>query len=126
MKRSNLVTTVITLIVIVISISGCYYDKEELLYPGNSVCDTIAVKYSTTVLPIISASCYSCHAGSFPSGGIKVDTYNDLRALALNGKLYGTISYSAGYQPMPKNLPQLSACKIATIKVWIDAGAPNN
>jgi len=126
MKLSSLVTAFTTLIVIALSVSGCYYDKEELLYPGNSVCDSTAVKYSTAVLPIMSASCYSCHAGNFPSGGIKLDTYSDLRVQALNGKLYGSISHSAGYSQMPKNLPQLSACKIATIKGWVDAGAPNN
>jgi len=107
--------------------SGCYYDKEELLYPASFTCDTTSiVKYSTTVLPIMVASCYSCHAGQFQSGGIKLDTYADLRVHALNGKLYGTITHNGSYPAMPFGAPKLSDCKIASIKSWIDAGAPNN
>ena len=113
--------------VLITGTSGCYYDKEELLYPGSLSCDTATVvKYSTTVLPIITASCYSCHGGSFPSGAIRLDTYTDLRVNALNGKLYGTISHNQSYPVMPRNAPKLSDCKIASIKKWIDAGAPNN
>jgi hypothetical protein len=111
---------------LVTGISGCYYDKEELLYPGSGICDTAAVKYSTTVVPIVSASCYSCHAGSFPSGGVKLDTYNDIRVHALSGRLYGAISHSNGFVPMPQSSPMLSSCKIQGIKRWIDDGAPNN
>lgn len=106
---------------------GCTYDKEELLYPASFVCDTTnVVKYSTTVLPIITASCYSCHGGLFPSGAIRLDTYADLRTNALNGKLYGTITHNGSYPIMPRDAPKLSDCKIASIKKWIDAGAPNN
>jgi uncharacterized membrane protein len=106
--------------------SGCYYDKEELLYPGSFVCDTAAVRYSTTVLPIVSASCYSCHAGTFPSGSVKLDTYNDIKVHAQNGRLYGAISHSSGFVPMPQSGAKLSDCNISSIKRWIDAGAPNN
>lgn len=113
--------------VLLATTSGCYYDKEELLYPGSLTCDTATVvKYSTTVLPIITASCYSCHSGLFPSGAIRLDTYPDLRVHALNGRLYGTITHNGSYPAMPRDAPKLSDCKIASIKRWIDAGAPNN
>lgn len=111
---------------LVMGTGGCYYDKEELLYPGSFICDTAAVKYSTTILPIVSASCYSCHAGQFPLGGIRLDSYADLRLVALNGKLYGTITHNGSFPPMPRDAPKLSDCKIGYIKTWIDAGAPNN
>lgn len=116
----------LALTALLVTVSGCYYDKEELLYPNFGICDTAAVKYSTTVLPIITANCYSCHAGNFPSGGIKLDTYNDIRVHATSGRLYGAISHSNGFQPMPQNAPMLSTCKIQAIKKWIDDGAPNN
>ena len=116
----------ISIVLLATGISGCYYDKEQLLYPDFGTCDTAAVKYSTTVTPIVSASCYGCHAGTFPSGGISLDSYAGLRAQALNGKLYGVITHSSGFQPMPQNAQMLSACNIGAIKTWIDAGAPNN
>jgi hypothetical protein len=40
--------------------------------------------------------------------------------------MYGAITHSAGFTPMPKDAAQLSACTIAKIKKWIDDGAPNN
>lgn len=107
--------------------TSCSYEKEELLYPSLFTCDTATVvKYSTTVLPIMQASCNDCHGGLFPSGAIRLDTYADLKVHALNGKLYGTITHNGSYPIMPRNAPKLSDCKIASIKKWIDAGAPNN
>lgn len=109
-------------IALLVTVSGCYYDKEELLYPNAFTCtDTTAATYNT-VLPIVTANCYGCHAGSFPSGGIKLDSYNDLKANVV--KVYGAITHSSGFQPMPKNGNMLSACNIATVKKWIDAGTP--
>ncbi len=105
--------------------AGCYYDKEELLYP-DSACDTTAVAYSTSVVPILSASCYSCHAGSFPSGGIRLDNHGSVAAYANNGKLMGAITHSPGFSPMPKNSGKLSNCKINIIRKWIEDGTPNN
>lgn len=127
MKRCNYFGLIsLCLIVVLLNVTGCYSDKEELLYPDSFNCDTAAVKYSTTILPIISNSCYGCHAGSFPSGSIKLDTYDDIRVHALNGRLYGAVSHSSGFKPMPENESMLSECKIKAIKKWIDQGAPNN
>ena len=111
--------------VILTGISGCYYDKEELLNPGFATCDSAAIKYSTTVVSILTASCYSCHSNS-PNGGVRLDNYNDVRTHALSGRLYGAISHSPGFVPMPQGASKLSECKIQSIKKWIDNGAPNN
>jgi hypothetical protein len=105
--------------------SGCYYDKEELLY-GNVSCDTAAVTYSSSVAPIISANCNSCHAGTFPSGGLNLDSHAAIKLQVVSGKLIGAINHRAGFSPMPKNAPKLSACNIQTIQKWVDDGAPNN
>lgn len=105
--------------------TGCYNDKEELLYP-DTVCDTAAVKYSTTIAPILSSFCVSCHGGSTPSAAIKLDTYSDVSIQASNGRLWGAISHSPSYSPMPKNAAKLNTCNLAKIKKWLDAGHPNN
>ncbi|MEJ7626458.1 MAG: hypothetical protein WKF35_06325 [Ferruginibacter sp.] len=111
-------------VVMVTGISGCYYNKEELLNPGSGTCDTAAVRYSTTIVSIITTSCYPCHTGNNPAGAVRLDNYNDAKANA--NRMYGAASHSPGFVPMPQNAPKLSVCKIQSIKKWIDAGTPNN
>lgn len=107
---------------------SCYYDKEDLLYGGGSVpcTDTSAVSYAQKLVPVFQQYCYSCHSGGFPSGGIAMGNYTADKAIGLNGKLYGSVSHTTGYSPMPKGMSKMSPCQIATIKKWIDAGMPNN
>jgi len=112
-----------------ISLNSCYYDKEELLYnPNNAPCtdSTGVVSYSQKVLPLLQQFCYSCHTGSFPSGNITMGAYASDKIISQNGKLYGSISHSSGYSPMPQGMPKLYNCQIAVIKKWIDSGMPNN
>lgn len=109
--------------------SSCYYDKEELLYPGsvNSTCtDTTASSYSKKVVPVFQQYCYSCHSGSFPSGNILMGNYSADKTVAQTGKLYGSVSHSSGYSPMPQSGGKLSSCQLAAIKQWIDGGMLNN
>ena len=100
--------------------------------PNNSceepifTCDTSNVKFGATVYPLMQNYCVGCHSGNSPSGGISLSTYNNIKAAALNGSLFGSINHSAGYSAMPKNLPKLNQCNINRIKSWIDAGALNN
>ncbi len=108
-------------------ISSCYYDKADLLYPQSASCDTLsAISYSQKVVPLLQQYCYNCHSGGNPSGGIAMGTYATDKAIAVNGKLYGTITYASGYSPMPEGTGRLSDCQIATIKKWIDANSPDN
>ncbi len=110
-------------------ISSCYYDKADLLYGGNTGPCTDSsgtVSYAQKVVPLLQQYCYSCHTGSFPSGNQLMGTYTADKAMALNGKLYGTIAHAAGYSPMPQGMAKLSNCQIAVIKKWIDSGTLNN
>lgn len=118
------------LIVSVLFMSSCYYDKEDLLYGGanSAPCtDTTGViSYTQKVVPMLQQYCYSCHTGSFPSGNQVMGTYTTDKAMAQNGKLYGTINHAAGYSPMPKGMAKMNNCQIATIKKWVDSGMLNN
>jgi hypothetical protein len=116
---------------IIASIAGlnaCSYDKAELLYPQTtSGCDTAGtISFSAKVVPILTTQCYSCHIGAGAGGGIVMGTHAADKAIAVNGKLYGSINHSSGFSPMPKGTPKMSACDIAKIKKWIDSGSPNN
>jgi hypothetical protein len=107
--------------------TGCYYDKDELINPGTGNCDTNAVTYSGTVVPLLQASgCLSCHSGAAPSGNISLATYAGVKTVANNGKLYGAINHSPGFSSMPQGGNKMSGCNISKIKAWIDAGSINN
>ena len=104
--------------------TGCYYDKEELLYPGgNSVvdCNTVAAKFSTDVLPLVTTKCAisNCHNAS-AAGGMVFQNYSQISAAKarINQRVV-----------VEKSMPPtgaLSASEIAILKCWIDAGTPNN
>ena len=107
------------------SLNSCYYDKSDLLYP-DTACDTAFVKYSTSVLPVLSSNCINCHGGGTPSAGISLDTYAGVKIQVDNGRLWGAVSHSPNYSPMPKNSIKLNNCSLEKIRIWIAAGAPNN
>lgn len=117
------------ILVLVLIASSCYYDKEDLLYGGNTgpCTDTTGtVSYAQKVQPLLQQYCYSCHTGSFPSGNQLMGTYTADKAMAQSGKLYGTISHASGYSPMPQGMAKMGNCQIAVIKKWIDSGTLNN
>jgi mono/diheme cytochrome c family protein len=128
MKLIFRLISLLLVLTLVFSGAGCYYDKEEELYPGTAFCDTTAASsYATTVVPILSANCYSCHSGAASLGaGIQLDTYNGAKVKVSDGTLLKSINHEAGISPMPKNGNKLSSCNIAQIRRWINAGALNN
>lgn len=116
-----------------IFVVSCHYDNEEELYgtkvencgdSGNNV-----FTYAAAVQPILQNNCYECHSNSQSAssgGGIRLQEYADVKVRVNNGSLYGAITHSQGYEPMPQGKAKLDACTISVIKKWIDAGALNN
>ena len=97
----------------------------------NLVCenmcgDTVNVTFALSVKPIISNKCQGCHSGANPQGGIDLSTYNGVKAKVNDGKLWGSVNWSAGFSPMPKNGNKLTGCELTKIQKWIAQGAPNN
>jgi uncharacterized membrane protein len=92
----------------------------------ESGCDTTNVKYSTHIKPIIQNACLGCHNGASPGGGINLATYAGVKAIADNGKFFGSISHLTGYKAMPQNGNKLSDCQINMVKIWINQGSPDN
>ncbi len=93
---------------------------------NNGGCITSSVSFIEDVSPVIETFCRSCHSGNNPSGGTLLDNYENIKANALNGKIYGVISWSEGFPMMPQGSDQLNDCTIQKIKAWIDDGANNN
>jgi hypothetical protein len=117
----------ISILALAITLSGCYYDNEETLYPGSANCTIPTTStFSGNVLPLLNNRCNSCHSGGSPSGGIDLTTYTQVIKYVENGKLMGSINHSAGFSAMPQNTGKMSSCEIGTIQAWIDLGALNN
>ncbi len=115
-------------------IVACSKSSEDLLQGGATpttpvvTCDTVAMKYSTDIVNILKANCYSCHgAGSSGgSGGIDLSTYVNLSKWAANGFLVGTVTHATGYVGMPLGSPKMDACTVNKIVAWVHQGAKNN
>jgi mono/diheme cytochrome c family protein len=91
-----------------------------------SACSAENVTYAGSIKGLVTNKCVGCHSGNTPSGGLNFTTHAGLQLPALDGRLYGAITHAAGYTPMPQGGNKLSQCEIDMIKIWIDAGAPNN
>ncbi len=109
----------ITYVILVLLLYGCYFDNEEELYP-NTNCDTNQVTYANTISPLLANNCATtgCHVAG--NGRVLLTNYTEIKT-AINGVEKRTIND----KDMPVSGP-LSACDIAKLKAWIDAGAPNN
>jgi Planctomycete cytochrome C len=89
-------------------------------------CDTTTITYSAAVVPIINTNCKGCHNPNFLSGNLDLTSYTNVKTIALNGKLMGSVDHLPGFPAMPKGAAKLTDCKITQIKKWIAAGALNN
>jgi len=94
--------------------------------PNAGGCDTSNMSLSADIQAILNTYCINCHSGSTPQGNVSLANYTDLKTYVDNGRLLGSITWSAGYTPMPYGQPQLDSCYINKIKSWINNGAPNN
>ena len=124
-QKSSLILFGILLTLISAS-SGCYYDIESNLYPDVLVCDSLAISYNLDVAPIISTKCLGCHSNAANQGNIKLETYDQVKTRADDGKLPCSINHQTGCSSMPKNAGKLPPCELKAINVWISEGALNN
>ncbi len=118
---------ILFLLLITTGLTACYYDAADLLYPTAGKCDTATnVSYNQIIVPLFQQQCYSCHNNASTGGGILMGTYTADKAIAANGKLYGSVTHASGYSAMPKGATKMNICQITSVKKWIDAGSLNN
>lgn len=91
-----------------------------------AACDTSVFTFSGAVKNTIQNKCVGCHNPASLGGNIDLSTYNGVKIVALDGRLFGSVAQLSGYKPMPQNSPKLSDCEIRQIQKWINAGALNN
>lgn len=87
-------------------------------------CDTTAVTYSNTISSILKNNCIGCHG---TNGGVTLSNYIGVKTVIDNGKLWNAVNHLSGtVKSMPSSTTFLSKCNLRQIKIWIDAGAPQN
>ena len=90
--------------------------------------------FAEKIRPVLASRCYSCHGPQKQQNGLRVDSLEALLKGSANGKVVvpgkanGSVLVRrlAGQDlpRMPYGGPPLSAEEIATIRQWVDAGAP--
>jgi hypothetical protein len=122
--------SLLIIMVMVVGINGCYYDKAETLFPPEPVCETTNMKYGANIQPILTANCTRCHSTTASNGGRfawSIENFSTLQAKALNGSVVTRITLPQGHsQLMPQGGPKLDTCSILKIKAWVAAGALPN
>ncbi len=112
--------------------TGCYYDKEDQLYPkpngGGAGCDTTTVSYAADIQPVLQQKCAtsSCHDASSLANGYDMSKYSGAKLAADDGKVLRAIRQEPNASAMPKGMAKLDDCSINKIARWINQGAPNN
>ncbi len=110
-------------LLLLLPLAGCYYDKEEVLYP-NSFCNTTNVTWSGTIQPLVTSRCASpgCHVPGGQSPDLS--TYTAFKAQVDLGRVQArAIQGNPSFMPASGKLPN---CNIQQLQAWIDAGALNN
>lgn len=125
--------SLLILSILSLSFHSCYYDNLDEIHAADdlfSPCDTSGVvSYSADINPIMINSCgseNSCHQSGTSDSAIPLDNILNLRDVANDGSLMGSILHDASYEPMPNGGGSLSACSIQKIQAWINRGTPDN
>ena len=123
-----LILPFLTVVLLSLILTTCYYDTEEALYPSlSSACDTVNVTFSGTISSIMANNCLSCHSNTRAAtagNNIRLENYADVQARVVS--VVGSINHSGAYSPMPKNGDKIKFCSIAQFDIWVRNGTPDN
>ncbi len=119
--------TLFLFLLVMMVLTGCYYDNEATLYPGSNTCTSVAnPSFSADIMPLLNMKCNNCHSGSTPSASIRLDNYTEVVKHVNNKSLMGSINHASGYSAMPKGGYKMPSCEIQKIQDWISNGILNN
>lgn len=117
-------------------LEGCYYDNYQELNPSiglDGSCDTtVVMSYASDIQPILNQSCGAqgtgCHSQSVASGNVRLNTWDNTKIVAANGKLVGAITWNGSAINMPyQSSNKIGDCDISKIYKWVNTqGYPNN
>ncbi|RME94840.1 MAG: hypothetical protein D6772_14025 [Bacteroidetes bacterium] len=116
-------------LLLVSSLTACYYDNEEELFQFVEEVDCSAVvraTFSADIEPLLITHCIRCHRNGREDGNVNLEGYDRVKPYVQNGALIGTVNHEAGWPAMPPSGVKLPPCDIEKIRLWIADGAPNN
>lgn len=120
--KNHILVSVFALVIIVFFVQ-CKKDNVESSQQQNTnTCDTVNVTYSKIVNILSANSCAGCHGSS---ASVPLDNYNNVKTIALSGRLTGAVEHLPGYTPMPNSSQKISECDRKTIRAWINQGTKN-
>lgn len=101
-------------------LSACSYNELSL-------CDNEIPSYEECIKPIFTQYCVSCHNQQQQSGGLILETYDEISTMVVAGNVIDRISRDET-DPlfMPLGFPKLKKSEIQLIVNWNANGAPNN
>jgi hypothetical protein len=124
MIKNNLLRITAGIVVVIVLLASCYYDKSDLLYGNNTHCNGVNSKFSTVISPMVQSKCSyaGCHDAGTGAGGTVLENYSQISASA--NKINQQCVASRAMPPI--GYPALSDSDRISLQCWIDAGAPNN
>ena len=120
MKISKFTYILVASVFIVQSCTKAIIDETE--QPTTNVIPE-EVNYTDHIEPVVNNYCTTCHAGSAPSDGIDLTTYESVRELSEFGNLVSRINDPIN--PMPTN-SLMSASNRELFDHWSDNQYPEN
>jgi hypothetical protein len=132
MKKILKLTSKVAVLVLLLSLTGCYYNEvvdQTQLPPIND-----EISFSLDIQPILNENCIACHDGTLDPNLTEGNAYTSLTSIpggivpgdAAGSELVEMLEHDpANPNPMPPAGP-ISTTKINLIKAWIDQGALNN
>lgn len=132
MKKILISISKVTVLVLVLSLSSCYYD-EEVVIPEVVLDPDEEISFVTDIEPLFSQpgkDCTACHNGTIADPNLTEG--NAFNAIVPDYVMAGDADNSDLFLNAPgNNHPidagfSLSANELALIKAWINNGAENN
>lgn len=118
----------ILLVVAAYLLASCGKKDEPVKQNPLGLCDLMTITYSSTVQQILVKNCAtgSCHSSITAFGGVDLETFAGVQAVARDGRLEGSIRQLSGFEAMPRAGLKLDSCSITKVGIWIKEGALNN
>lgn len=122
MKKFSFLLALFTLMSISFFIQCKKDNVESKSQTQSNTCDTTNVTYSKIASILSTNSCIGCHSSS---ASVPLNNYDNVKTVALSGRLVGAVEHLSGYNPMPNSSQKISECDRKTIKAWINQGTKN-